>query len=466
MINLKNINYKYNNSNNNSLNNINLNINKGETILICGKSGCGKSTLLQTINGIIPELKEGQLTGELIINDINTSNYSVVNRSKIIGSVFQNPKTQFFHLNTTDEILFSASNHLMDKDDMYKRLEEIVKEFKIEHLINKNIFNLSGGEKQMIAIASISMTNPDIYILDEPSSNLDEISIEKIKYILNKLKQQGKTIIIAEHRLYYALDIADRVIYMDNGYIISDYNINEFKNINEETRKNMGLRSFNHKNISDLNIINNTTKYITLENMQVKYDNYLALNINKMNIDKNKIIAITGDNGAGKSTFVKAFSGLLKTKNALIDNEKLLFKTQQKNSFMVMQDVNNQLYCESAIDELVHMTDESQEIMKHAEQVLEKLNLLSQKDEHPMALSGGQKQRLAIATAIFMNKKYLIFDEPTSGLDYDNMIRVSNLLKELKDKVDIILVITHDSELIQNCCDSIINIKKGITYNT
>ena len=128
---------------------------------------------------------------------------------------------------------------------------------------------------------------------------------------------------------------------------------------------------------------------------------------------------------------------------------------------MVMQDVNSQLYCESAIDELIHLTDESDDIKEKARSVLKKLNLLNHEDEHPMVLSGCQKQRLAIATELFLNKKYLVFDEPTSGLDYDNMIRVSEVLQELKSTVDCILVITHDCELIENCAEHIIRFGKN-----
>ena len=126
-----------------------------------------------------------------------------------------------------------------------------------------------------------------------------------------------------------------------------------------------------------------------------------------------------------------------------------------------MQDVNSQLYCESVIDELIHLTDESEQVKNNAREVLDKLNLLSFEEEHPMVLSGGQKQRLAIATALFLEKKYLIFDEPTSGLDYDNMTRVANVLNELKSKVELILVITHDMELVQTCAEYIIEIKEG-----
>ena len=127
---------------------------------------------------------------------------------------------------------------------------------------------------------------------------------------------------------------------------------------------------------------------------------------------------------------------------------------------MVMQDVNSQLYCESVIDELIHLSEENDEDIMNARKILKKLNLLDYEQSHPMVLSGGQKQRLAIATAMFLNKKYLIFDEPTSGLDYDNMLRVSEILHELATKVDVVLVITHDFEFIEHCAHKVIDFEK------
>ena len=459
-INLKNISFSYGESKRKAIDHINLKINQGEVVLLCGASGCGKSTLLQVINGILPEQRAGVLDGEILISNINALGQSVKEKSKLIGSVFQNPKSQFFHLNTTDELFFAAANHLVDLTEMERRLLEITSNFKIKDLINRNIFMLSGGEKQKIACASVAMNYPKIYLLDEPSSNLDQKSIEELKEILSVLKKQGSTIIVAEHRLYYILEICDKVCYMKDGKIINEYNKDLFMQINEDIRKKMGLRSFikiNKPLIS--NEIENNNNNIIIENMKVNYGQINAVNIQKLIMPKNKIIAIIGNNGAGKSSFVNAFCGLIKTKDTYINGHKLKIKEQQKNSFMVMQDVNSQLYCESVIDELIHLIDENDENIFKARNVLEKLNLLSYEQEHPMILSGGQKQRLAIATALFLEKKYLIFDEPTSGLDYDNMIRVASVLNELKTKVDLILVITHDMELIQNCAEYIIEMK-------
>ena len=460
-IQLKDINFSYHQNQEKTLKDINLTINQGEVILLCGASGCGKSTLLQIINGIIPDQKEGDLHGKIFINEKDYTQIKTIERSKIIGSVFQNPKSQFFHLNTLDELYFGGANHLVPLNEMQQRLKKIAKEFKIESLINRNIFKLSGGQKQQIAIASVKMNEPLIYVLDEPSSSLDQKSIENLKNILITLKSQGATIIVGEHRLYYMLEICDKVIYMKDGTIQKEYLTKDFLQIQKKQREEMGLRSFEYRSIQDIVIQENKSKeFILIENLIVKYGQNTVVNIESLNIPKHQIVAITGENGVGKTSFVRAFTGLLKTKKAKINQQPLKVKQQQRDSFMVMQDVNSQLYCESVIDELIHLSEENDEDIMNARKILKKLNLLDYEQSHPMVLSGGQKQRLAIATAMFLNKKYLIFDEPTSGLDYDNMLRVSEILHELATKVDVVLVITHDFEFIEHCAHKVIDFEK------
>ena len=467
IIKFENVNFTYKESPTPAVKEIDLTVNKGEVVLLCGPSGSGKSTVMQMINGICPELNEGNMTGNLFVNGKDVKTVDMLERSKYIGSLFQNSKSQFFHLNTTDEILFTATNFLMPVDEMKVRLSEIATQFKIEHLLDRETIKLSGGEKQKIAFASIAVNKPKIYLLDEPSASLDEENIQELARIIKHLKDMGSTIIISEHRLYYLIDIVDRVYYMRNGIIEKEYTTNEFTALPEEKRREMGLRKLTHTKISDLampQLYFSEDDAVFVSNFKLEYNDKRVVDIDYLKMPKHKIVFMVGKNGVGKSTFVNALTGIHKVEDGRFLRKHINARKQQKNSFMVMQDVNCQLFCESALEELLQLTEETAEDVQRAKDALKRLNLLEFKDQHPRSLSGGQKQRLAIATALFLRKKYLVLDEPTSGLDYDNMLRVASLLQELKSTVEFILVITHDSELIETCSDYIVKmdeINKG-----
>ena len=187
--------------------------------MICGESGCGKTTFTRLINGLIPHYYEGTLTGQTIVEGIDVKNVSLYALSGVVGSVFQNPRTQFFTVDTTSEIAFGCENLAIDADEINLRIEKTVGALKIEDLLNRSLFALSGGEKQKIACASVSAMEPDILFTGRAIFNLDIKSIRELKDVLRKWKAPGKTIVIAEHRLYYLMDIADRVLYMQGGQI-------------------------------------------------------------------------------------------------------------------------------------------------------------------------------------------------------------------------------------------------------
>ncbi|MDU7559762.1 MAG: ABC transporter ATP-binding protein, partial [Finegoldia magna] len=267
MIEIRELSFKYKGGANYSLKDINLKIKKGECILLCGKSGCGKSTLLKLINGIIPEFYDGDICGSVRVNGINTFTTEIHELSKFVGSVFQNPKTQFYTTNTTDEIAFGLENYGIDTETINKRITEVEKDLRLERLMNKNIFNLSGGEKQKIAIASTYALSPEIFVLDEPSSSLDIKSMKELSQTIENLKAMGKTIIIAEHRLWYLKDIVDRAIYMEDGKIIREYNMEEIEKLSEDERLKTGLR---HSSYKDINLVNNEESFNEESSLEIR----------------------------------------------------------------------------------------------------------------------------------------------------------------------------------------------------
>lgn len=449
-----------NNRNVQNLTDMNLNVKKGEVILLCGESGCGKTTLTRFLNGLIPNFFDGKREGNVYLGRDLISEMPIYEISKHIGSVFQNPKTQFFNVDTTSELVFGCENLSMSVDEIEKRLDSVVNDFNISNLVDKNIFKLSGGEKQKIACASVSAVGPDVLVLDEPSSNLDSKSSWDLENIIKKWKENGKTVIIAEHKLFFLSDVVDRVLFIKDGKATNEWSINEFKKINH---RDLGLRQLNLENLElkRKEYYSNKQEFLELKNFKFNYGKTRILDIDNVKIPKNEIIAIIGKNGAGKSTFANCLCGLKRScKGELIYNGKVLKrKDRLKKSYMVMQDVNHQLFTESVLDEVLLSMDE--EDVELAEEILENLNLAHLKDAHPMALSGGEKQRVAIASAIASKKEILIFDEPTSGLDLKNMMKVSENLKYLQRLGITSFIITHDFELICEACSHILHFDDG-----
>lgn len=465
MIELKHVTFQYENAPENtySIRNINLTIQKGECVVLCGRSGCGKTTVTRLINGLIPHYYEGNLSGYVAVNGEEIKNQQLSKISQHVGSVFQNPRSQFFNVDTTAEMAFGCENQGLPKEEILDRIEEAADRFSLDRLMNRSIFELSGGEKQRIACASVYAVHPEIFVLDEPSSNLDPASILQLKDVLLKLKGEGKTLVISEHRLYYLLDIADRFIWLNQGEIQSTYTREKILTFRPEQISAMGLRAL------DLNQVTLRTEAersehsgheFVFQNLDCKVSGHSVLQIESLRIPTGEIVAVIGHNGAGKSTLAGCLCGIRKhTGKILYDQTERNAKRRLKESYMVMQDVNHQLFTESARDEV--MLNIPEELAEQAENILSRMGIEELADCHPLALSGGQKQRVAIAGALCAGKKILIYDEPTSGLDYESMRCAGNLIGEASRQAELSLVITHDLEFIMYFCTSVLHIDHG-----
>ena len=463
MIKIDHISFSYGEENENTggIRDIDLNIEDGQFVVLCGESGCGKTTITRLINGLIPHYYEGQMAGEVWVNGENVSEQPLYDTAAVVGSVFQNPRSQFFNVDTTSEITFGCENLGQPEKDIRERFAKTVRDFRLEKLMDRNIFHLSGGEKQKIACAGVSIMEPDVLVMDEPSSNLDAASILDLRKILAFWKSQGKTIIVSEHRLYYLRGLADRFIYLAEGQVSRDYSAAEFEQLTEQQRSNMGLRTFALERLLPPVLPQQEKTALALHNFRFAYKNEPeTLHIMDCEIPTNRIVGIIGNNGAGKSTFSRCFCGLEKRCGEIVWNgRKYRPKDRLSTCYMVMQEVNHQLFTESVLDEvLISMEEENQE---RAEEILNRLDLLAFKDRHPMSLSGGQKQRVAIASAIASKRSILFFDEPTSGLDYKHMKEVANVLRQVRDTGITVYVITHDLELILDCCTDIVHFENG-----
>lgn len=468
MIELKNVYFTYESGEaENSLKNINLTIRDGETILLCGESGCGKTTLTRLINGLIPHYYEGQMTGEALLDGREFKRYPLYQIARRVGSVFQNPRTQFYNVETTSEIVFGCENMGLPVSEMRKRLERTTQSLKLENLLNRSLFALSGGEKQKIACASADTIQPDIFVLDEPSSNLDIAAIEDLAKVIRHWRADRKTIIVAEHRLYYLIPYADRIIYMKHGAICHEFTKQEFQGLRPDELQRMGLRAIDPFQLAPEATPKPGSSTLRIRNFLFSYEKRGPSNVDipDLALPQGEIIGIIGNNGAGKSTFARCLCGLdKKAKGVLeINNASYGTKQRQRLSYMVMQDVNHQLFTEDVLDEILLSMDgadvETETV--RATEILSSLDLSDKLKLHPLSLSGGEKQRVAIGSAIASNKELMIFDEPTSGLDYRHMVEVSENLNHLKELGKSIFLITHDPELIYKCCTYLLFIDNG-----
>ena len=450
------------------LSGINLTIGEGETVVLCGESGCGKTTLTRLVNGLVPHYYEGELTGEVLIkgNDINT--LPLHETAEFVGSVFQNPRSQFFNVDTDSELAFGCENRGLPEPEIRDRIMRTISDFRIESLMNRNIFQLSGGEKQKIACASVSVSYPEIFALDEPSSNLDLSAIEDLRTIMALWKSRGKTLIVAEHRLYYLRELADRFIFLERGSISREFSAAEMKTLKPFELANLGLRPIYLDSISKSNGWEEIQEErLELSNFRFSYKRQPpAVNIDTVTIPRGSVIAVIGPNGSGKSTFAKCLCGLMKRFKGVITKAEGTHKGKKclQCCYMVMQDVNHQLFAETVLDEvLIGMKDADE---KEAEGILGRLDLLPLKEKHPMSLSGGQKQRVAIAGAVATDKEIVIFDEPTSGLDLRHMREVSHIIRGLREAGKTQFVISHDPEFIMECCDYVLHFKEGKIHDS
>ena len=432
------------------LDDINLIVADGECVLLTGESGSGKSSIINSINGLAFEYENAKFSGSVKVNNKDLKGMELYEISLMISSVFQNPKTHFFNVDTTLELLFYLENIGLDRKEMESRMEDMLKLFPIKHLLGRSIFDLSGGEKQILCVAACYISGCKIIVLDEPSSNLDDTYIDILKEMLHILKNKGITLIIAEHRIYYLTDLADRIILVRKGELFKELTKDELLN----SEKQLGLRSAIKTVLKAQN--KSVGNDLNIKKLEYNFKDGSGLKIEDISFGLGNIYGITGKNGCGKSTFIRVMTGLDDRGKSEItfDGKTLNKKDRLKNSSLVMQDVNHQLFTDSVEEEIkLGVRDLSQDRL---DKVLYGLELTELKDRHPMSLSGGQKQRVAIASVLCKNSRFIFFDEPTSGMDYKNMIRISKLIKEMSTKDNIIFIVSHDNEFLNETADSIL----------
>ena len=433
----------------------------GECVLLCGASGCGKTTVTKLINGLIPAFTPGcRLEGRVEVDGLDPGTTPMYELARKVGSVFQNPKSQFFNLDTDSELAFGLENEGRPPDEIRKRVADTVDALHPKELQARNIFSLSGGQKQLLAFGSVYAMGPEIFVLDEPTANLDQDAIARLHDQIAGLKRQGRTVVIAEHRLYFLTDLIDRVLYLRDGVLERTFTREQFCALTDREREALGLRTLIPAGCTlPAAAPAGAKEGLSVEGLTCAYRKeppvFQALSFSAR---PEEVVAITGPNGVGKTTLSRCLCGLIREQAGQIalNGRPLNRKKRQKAAFCVMQDVNHQLFSDSVWGECrMSAPDVPDSTLKG---VLDSLHLLPFRERHPMSLSGGQKQRLAVATALLSEKPILIFDEPTSGLDYARMVEVSGVIRSLAQQGRIVLVVTHDQEFLQRACDRVLRL--------
>lgn len=326
----------------------------------------------------------------------------------------------------------------------------------MERLSSRSLDVLSSGEKQRTAVAAVYAMNPPIYVCDEPTANLDEQGVAELRETLQGLKQEGCTLLIAEHRLYWLMDLADRFVYIRDGAVQWERTPEQMRRLSSETLEQMELRAVRQYRSTRLSPpIGIGTPILSLRGLSCKRRNHTIWENLNLAAWSGQIIAITGYNGVGKTTLAKIVAGLERPSkgNIFLHGRKAGSAQRRKCCWYSSNDTGTQFFTNSVTEELLLGGSRTEERLEKARNLLKKFGLYPYKDAHPVVLSGGQKQRLSIACGLLSGREILLLDEPTSGLDGGNMRKIASSLVHAASEGKTILVITHDEELIQVCCD-------------
>lgn len=480
-IKIKNLIFSYPNSEKTALNDVNLTINQGEFVTICGKSGCGKSTLLRHLKPILTP--HGKTSGEIYFDGKSIYDLSDREQAENIGFVMQNPDNQIVTDKVWHELVFGLESLGINSAEIRSKAAEMASFFGIQNWFYENVANLSGGQKQILNLASVMVMNPTLLLLDEPSSQLDPISAHDFFTMLERINTElGVTIILSEHNLSEVFPLSDKVVVMENGKITAE---NTPYKIGEELKQNSmfaalptptkiyyssGNNSGNcpitirdgHKWLekqqinehfefkSEKNRIN-TEPILELKDVWFRYEKNSddILKGLSFKVHENEFYAIVGGNGVGKSTALSVISKINKPYRGKVfinDDTKVAVMPQNPQSLFLKKSVLEELY--DAVFDV-----EKEKRKNEIEYVIKLCELDNLLENHPYDLSGGEQQRVALAKMLLRKPDLLVLDEPTKGLDACFKRKLATILKSLQKNGMTVLMVTHDIEFCAEYAD-------------
>ena len=402
---------------------ISLEVKPGEFTLVTGPSGCGKSTLARCLMGLIPHLYHGELTGEVWLDGHRTSDVPMWQLAEKAGMVFQNPAAQMLALSVEEEIIFGLENLGLEPAEIKFRLETVLREFNLTYMRERNPQTLSGGEQQRLALAAIMARQPDVLILDEPLSMLDTTAAEELISYLERFASEGKTLVMFEHRQEYL----ERVKGL--RHLALDGKVKEERVLPEGKPQ---------KRQADFKL--------EIENLSVHLGGRNVLDHLNLSLNSGQIVAVVGSNGVGKTTLLRALSGLQKyTGTAKVVTEQ---GDQKLDLGMVFQNPDLQLFNASVRDEILYRLPNPD--LDYYSWLISALGLEAYENTPPLLLSEGEKKRLALGLVLMRCPKHgVLLDEPSLGQDHAHKTILVRILRALADAGQLVIMTTHDLTLAE-----------------
>ncbi len=506
VIEIEHLKYKYPNTKRLALDDISLTIEKGEFIGIVGRNGAGKSTLSQAMIGLVPQFYKGAYGGKVIVDGVLADTCPVEKMCEKVGLIFQNPFNQLSGATETvyGEVAFGLQNLGIPADEMHKRVEKVLKQLDIWQYKDRNPFNLSGGQMQRVAIASVLVMQPGIIILDEPTSQLDPEGTEEVFRVVDQLTEAGFTIIMIEQKLEKIAKYCDRIILMNDGKMV-DFDTPE-KIFSRDDLAGIGVeppvyttfcKEHDLKrqdgtypvNLEDtLSIVRNSGKKYLLEekkteirkvapqdvfrveDLEFSYNHDVHI-FEKLNLFLDgRSTAIIGQNGAGKTTLVRLLKGLLKPQSGRIwfgeddISGKTVAMLADKVGY-VFQNPDDQIFKYKVIDEVMYgplnIGMSEKEARDRSMKALELMGLKGKEQMNPYDLELNERKMTAIASVVAMDTDVLILDEPTIAQDYPGRELIGGMIRELSSEGKLVIAILHDMDFVEKHFERVIVMAHG-----
>lgn len=495
IIEFKDFSFKYNSQAEPTLKNINLKINKGEKILLAGPSGSGKSTIGRCLNGLIPNIYQGEVKGKCLVNGKDITSTSLFDFSFTTSTILQDADSQFIGLTVGEDIAFALENDCQPKDKMHQTVNQWADELKIKELLTQSPQSLSGGQKQIVALTGVLVDESPILLFDEPLANLDPASGLKTMAIIDKIqKELNATVIIIEHRVEEVLSQPiDRIILVNEGTIVADQPTNQL--LHSHTLEKIGVReplylkalTAADVNLSSIKEVDQISTLPVSEKISDKLaawtkqakitkkeaDNLPLLKLDHVGhqysknqpyplkdvsttINQGDFISIVGQNGAGKTTLCRTICGFISNEGKITLKDQnlsdLSIKERAEKIGYVMQDPNQMISQKMIFDEIalgLRLRNVDEETIKQkVDQTLKICGLYPFRHWPISALSFGQKKRVTIAAILVLEPEIIILDEPTAGQDWKTYTEIMSFLKHLNTIGKTIIIITHDMHLM------------------